>query len=162
MEVTPTATHVGPFGRPGFLDVLHRHWPRGTVESLDDGDGGASVEVVEGVAMGVGHRDLVDYRSPRGPSGVEVLVRLVGDRPVRIDSLPGELADSLADALRASGRDVTTQEQDVAAVLTLPGSFDEWRDDIAAIKSRICGRIRETPRRRGVSGAGRLRAATPG
>jgi hypothetical protein len=126
MEVTPTATHVGPFGRPGFLDVLHRHWPRGAVESLDDGDGGASIEVVDGVAMGVGHRDLVDYRSPRGPSGVEVLVRLIGDRPVRIDSLPGPLADSLADALRANGRDVTTQEQDVAAVLALPGSFDEW------------------------------------
>lgn len=126
MAVTPTATHVGPFGRVGFLDVLHDHWPRGTVESLEGPDGGASIEVVDGVAMGVGHRDLVDYRSPRGSTGVDVLARLVGDRPVRIDSLPGPLAQDLAEVLRAGGRAVVVEEQDVAAVLDLPDSFDAW------------------------------------
>jgi CelD/BcsL family acetyltransferase involved in cellulose biosynthesis len=131
MAVTPTATHVGPFGRPAFLDVLHDHWPRGTVESLEGPDGGASVELVDGVAMGVGHRDLVDYRSPRGPSGVEMLVRLVGNRPLRMDSLPASVAEGLADALRADGRSVTVEEQDVAAVLALPDSFDEWLASIS-------------------------------
>ncbi|NND84159.1 MAG: GNAT family N-acetyltransferase [Acidimicrobiia bacterium] len=126
MAVTPTATHVGPFGRPGFLDVLHGHWPRGTVESLEGPDGGASVELVDGIAMGIGHRDLVDYRSPRGPQGVEMLVRLIGGRPLRIDSLPVSIAERLADELRSDGREVTVEEQDVAAVLALPGSFDAW------------------------------------
>lgn len=124
--MTPTAPHVGPFGRSEFLRVLHGHWPRGVVEVADRDDGGASVEVVDGVVVGVGDRDLVDYRSPRGPAGVEVLVDLVGGRPTRIDSLPSGIAEPFAEALRGAGREVAVEEQDVAAVLSLPASFDDW------------------------------------
>ncbi len=45
---------------------------------------------------------------------------------MQIDSLPGPLADDLADALRRDGRAVTVEEQDIAAVLALPDSFDAW------------------------------------
>lgn len=126
MELTPTAPHVGPFGRPGFLEVVHRHWPQGDVDSFDRPTGSASAEIVDGVVVGVGHRDLVDYRSPRGDDGVEVLTALVGSRPVRLDSLPAEVATPLASALREAGREVVVEEQDIAAVLSLPESFDAW------------------------------------
>jgi CelD/BcsL family acetyltransferase involved in cellulose biosynthesis len=96
------------------------------VDSFDRPTGSASAEIVDGVVVGVGHRDLVDYRSPRGDDGVEVLTALVGSRPVRLDSLPAEVATPLASALREAGREVVVEEQDIAAVLSLPESFDAW------------------------------------
>lgn len=120
------ATHVGPFARQDFLRVLHAHWGAGELLEVAEGPSAAMAELVDGVVTGVGHRDLVDYRSPLGDAGVDLLADLVGERPFRFDSMPAEVADALAGTLRSRGRDVVVERRDATAVLRLPPTYDDW------------------------------------
>lgn len=88
--------------------------------------GVAAVEVVDGEVWGVGPRDLVDYRSPVGPGGIELLAGLLADRAFHLDSLPREVAEPLAMAMDATGRSVDLVQVDSTAVLALPATFDDW------------------------------------
>lgn len=121
-----TAPHVGPFAAPRFAEVLHSHWGRGELVAARSDQGVAMVELVDTRVVGVGPRDLVDYRSPVGPDGVELLAGLVADRAFRLDSMPEEVAMPLADILRSGGRVVDVEEEDSTAVVHLPATFDDW------------------------------------
>lgn len=120
----PLAEAIGPFADPAFLDVVHRHHPRGEFRVLSDAAGWLALEAVDGGHEGVGHRDLIDYRSPLGTSASELLAGLAG--PIRLDSLPAETGNDLAAGLRERGRRVVVTETDTTAVLHLPTDPDEW------------------------------------
>ncbi len=124
--MNPTAPGTGPFADPDFLEVVHRHFPLGDVRTAERDGGMAAVELVDGVVVGVGHRDLVDYRSPLGPDGPNLVAELVGADPVSLDSLPAEAAEPIASALRGQGRTVSVVEDDLTAELSLPATFDDW------------------------------------
>ncbi len=124
------ASHVGPFADARFIEALHAHWGAGELLTAVSGHSVAHAELVAGEVLGVGHRDLVDYRSPLGPQGVELLAALVGDRPFRFDSMPIEVAEPLSGQLRAGGRVVEMLPDDSTAVLALPDSYDGWLGSI--------------------------------
>lgn len=125
-DLRPLAHFVGPFAAPAFLDVVHAHFPRGPLVEGVAPDGWVRLEEVDGVAVGVGHRDLVDYRSPLGVGGATALVNAVGDAGLELDSIPEATAVVLAEAFRAAGRSATVETDDLAAVLELPPTFDDW------------------------------------
>lgn len=126
----PTATAVGPFSDRAFLDVVHRHVGRGPLVEASTASGAVVLEVVDGVVVGVGHRDLVDYRSPIGPGGPAAVVEAVGDRALDLDSVPLDIADAIGEAFRAAGRSVEVIEDDLTAVVDLPDSFEGWLDSL--------------------------------
>ena len=128
--MTPTAHGVGPFADPAFLGVLHRHHPRGTLLVGEVDGGAATLEDVDGVVMGVGDRDVVDYRSPLGVAGPEAVADLVGDKALDLDSVPLDVALAIGDVFAARGRDVKVVEDDLTAVVDLPASFDDWLADL--------------------------------
>lgn len=125
-----TAPHVGPFADPGLTEVLHAHWGRGELVLHRSDRGSAAVEVLDNAAWGVGPRDLVDYRSPVGPGGIELLAGLLADRSFQLDSLPVDVAEALALAMAGLGRTAEIVQDDSTAVLNLPATFDEWLHSI--------------------------------
>jgi CelD/BcsL family acetyltransferase involved in cellulose biosynthesis len=124
--VTPTAHGVGPFADPAFLEVVHRHHPRGRLVFDDVAAGAAVLEEVDGGFVGVGHRDLVDYRSPLGADGPHAVVELVGDRPLDLDSVPEDVARAIGEAFSRAGRVADVVVDDLTAVVDLPDDFDAW------------------------------------
>lgn len=130
--LTPVAPGVGPFsGRP----FLQTWWAAAASESAqlllsDDGAGLIAAMVEDGVVTLVGHEDVTDYHSPRGeisPDLVGDLVRATGrNAAFRFDSLPEEAAKPLLETVRRFSADVAMAEHEVAAVLTLPPTVDDW------------------------------------
>lgn len=140
----PIAPGTGPFADPGFLEVVHRHFPQGELRTAESDDGMAAVELVDGVVVGIGHRDLIDYRSPLGPAGPTLVADLADGAPLSLDSLPIEAAEPIAAALRERGRDVEVVEDDLTAELALPGTFEDW---LAAIGKKERHETRRKRRR---------------
>jgi CelD/BcsL family acetyltransferase involved in cellulose biosynthesis len=78
----------------------------------------------------LGEPDLTDYHTPLGTDPTAVVAELVaaldpGDRVV-LDSLPVEGAVALAEGLAEAGLAPSHVEHEVAAVLDLPASYDEY------------------------------------
>ncbi len=123
------APSVGPFASAGFLGLASP--PALLVESED-----ALVAVEEGGAAigGAGHRDIVDYRTPRGPGAGDLIARYAMEKKrgteFAFDSLPVEAADVVASGLVRGGVDVEVTGGESTAVVQLPRSWDDYLADI--------------------------------
>ncbi|MFO7547555.1 MAG: GNAT family N-acetyltransferase [Acidimicrobiia bacterium] len=131
-DLTPVASATGPFPTRSFLRTLWEH----------GGDGGRRLSLVEGpdalIPLEIcgpevhlsGHPDLVDYHAPLGPGVAGVMASLAADLPtgssIDFDSLPLEAAEAVAEGLEAAGLPWTSERHAVAAVLELPGTYEDY------------------------------------
>ncbi len=123
------ATHTGPFPRRPFLETWWRHGGAAAELMLVEFPSGLlPLRTADGVVTFVGDADVTDYHSPLGDvTAIPQLVELLppGTRLV-LDSLPGAAADVLVAGLAAAGINATPRQHEVAAVLTLPATFEDW------------------------------------
>ena len=128
-ELEPLAPAVGPFATLGFLRAVTTFVSE-TLEVIGDDRGAILVTRSDEIIRMAGHPDLTDYHSPLGESLDPVVTRLAEECSdgwaIDLDSLPTEAAEPLADGLRAVGCDVSFEQHTVSAVLTLPGTFDDY------------------------------------
>ncbi|MGH8873752.1 MAG: GNAT family N-acetyltransferase, partial [Acidimicrobiia bacterium] len=124
----PVAPATGPFpGRP-FLQTIweERARPEDGLLLAEIPDGLLAMCRRDGLVEMVGEPDLTDYRTPLGGRVRELVAEVVGalspGTRFRFDHLPGEAAEAIGEGL--GGR--APIYQDVAAVLPLPASFDDY------------------------------------
>jgi CelD/BcsL family acetyltransferase involved in cellulose biosynthesis len=129
-DLAPIAPFVGPF--PG-RDWLRTWWDHRCAAEpiIADSDNTLVVlTLTDGMLELAGEADLADYHSPLGDDPSEPIGEVVGylDRgtSIRFDSLPTEAASAMAKALKANGLEPVTTQHEIAAVLDLPSSFDEY------------------------------------
>ena len=130
-ELDPAAPRIGPFGRGDLL----RTWARirgeaRRVRLIEDDDGLIPLYEGDGATSFVGEPDLVDYRSPLGSSAASLLGGFVAglDAGTRVgfDSLPAEAAAVVVHGLSLAGLETEPIRHEIAAVLDLPGSEEQW------------------------------------
>lgn len=123
------APHVGPITGPRFLGAWARRFGgAGTVTILEDD---AAVVPLFHSDQGLefaGEGDVTDYHSPRGQNSAPLLTEyLVGlDRPThfRFDSLPGEAAQVVVEAVRMAGLPADPSQHEVVPVVSLPDDYE--------------------------------------
>jgi CelD/BcsL family acetyltransferase involved in cellulose biosynthesis len=127
----PVAPLTGPFPQRSFLEVVEgsgsRTQPDIHVVATDDGAVAFSLE--EDRFRFAGDGDLTDYHTPLGSDALEVMVRSfedLRDMRFRLDSMPAEASRVVSKALTEVGAEFAVDQHEVAAVLTLPATFDEW------------------------------------
>jgi CelD/BcsL family acetyltransferase involved in cellulose biosynthesis len=145
----PIADSIGPFASRAFLEVVWNH--RDTsglelhVESITDG---AVAVVTDGRRVEfAGQSNLTDYHSPIGVAGGDALAKALESHQgaeVHLDSLPTEAVAAVEAAVRAAGGEPTTSQHETAAVLDLPGSYDDW---LASIGKKERHEVRRKRRR---------------
>ena len=134
LELPPVADRIGPFASREFLAATALHT-------------GAHIEVVAAIDAALlverrgdtvrlgGHPDLTDYHSPLGhdvsPLVAEFVAALPAGTQLDFDSLPAEAADVVEQGMRDAGVDVTRQRHEVAAVLELPTTYDDYLTDLS-------------------------------
>jgi CelD/BcsL family acetyltransferase involved in cellulose biosynthesis len=149
-NLPPIAPGVGPFPQRRWLETWWEH--RGDdYDELLIGDTEESLIVL--VRRGnrvefAGEPDLTDYHSPLGAPAVPALSSVVAGLPagtsLLLDSLPKEAADAVTASLRATGLDPDVEQHTVAAVLTLPETFDDY---LAAIGKKERHELRRKRRK---------------
>jgi CelD/BcsL family acetyltransferase involved in cellulose biosynthesis len=126
----PVADLTGPFPRRPFLETWWRH----------RGEGGAliaeSPTALVPARLGprglrfMGEADLTDYHSPLGAGSEDLVADLLAGldegTPFYFDSLPEEAAAVVAAGAGRGGREVTCRRHGLAAVLDLPGTYDDY------------------------------------
>lgn len=128
-ELEPVASATGPFPRRAFLETWWRHH-RGDADLMlvEFASGLLPLLRADDVVAFVGNEDVTDYHSPLGD--VAALPELVEDLPpgtrLVLDSLPASAAATIVAGLAAADVEVTPRQHEVAAILTLPDSFDDW------------------------------------
>ena len=132
LTLAPTAPATGPFPGRVFLETW---WDLEATTGdrlllADDGNGLIPAMMRDGVVVLVGDADVTDYHSPHGAElagAVELIAAEVSPgTPFRFDSVPLQAADALTAGLIRCNVVATRQEHEVAAVLALPGSFDDY------------------------------------
>lgn len=138
-DLPPVAPATGPFATAPFVHLVA---PDALL--LESNDGLLALETGSGVLRGAGHRDLVDYRSPRGDGLGDLLLGYAAelDETLRfeIDSLPIEAAEVLVKALDAA----EMRETEATAVVSLPASWDDY---LSAIGKKQRHELRRKRRR---------------
>lgn len=124
--LSPLAPGVGPFADPLFLELIHRHWPQGELVITNIESAAFGLERVETGLIGVGHQDLVDYRSPSGEASAALVATMAKSEGLQLDSLPKEAADALSEALDVLDVSHEVRPHTVTAVLDLPRSYEDW------------------------------------
>jgi hypothetical protein len=123
------ADHLGPFPDRDFLRaVTSRH--RDRVE-LVESDGALLALERDGRSVRMaGPASLTDYHSPRGDNAPALVSEWWQSQPERTelvwDSLPGRAAQVVKEGLTDAGASPVTEQTEVAAVLHLPSTFDEY------------------------------------
>ena len=147
----PLAPDTGPFVLARFLQSWHRHrGSAGKVLLVESNDALLPLYAENTTIRFLGEADLTDYHAPLGTatSVARLAESFFAEVPdgthVELDSLPLEAADPLEAGLRAAGVQVDREEHEVAAVLALPASFDEW---LAAIGKKERHEVRRKRRR---------------
>ena len=126
LALTPLASAIGPFASRGFLEVVHRHWSQSDLVVVDTQEAFFALERGPEGLTGVGHQDLVDYRSPAGGTSVGLIAELARGEALQLDSLPEEAARALSEALSNVGVEHNVTEHAIAAVLDLPDAYENW------------------------------------
>lgn len=144
----PVASHVGPFPKAPWLDVWRRHFPAGELEIIASEDTLIPVVVNDNTVTFAGHGDVTDYHSPLGPHVVDVLGSWIQQLPkgtrLVFDSLPQEAAVVVRKAVEAASLEVTERVHEVAAVMTLGESRDDW---LASLSKKQRHEVRRKRRR---------------
>ena len=130
-DLGPVAPHTGPFVR---RDLLNAWWRLragdGDLRLLDSGDALVPLCYWKDALRFVGEPDLTDYHSPLGSGASELIteyvVSLDEGTPIHLDSMPLEAATVVANGLEAAGLRGDLIQHETAAVLTLPGSYEDW------------------------------------
>ncbi len=130
-EGTAIAPRVGPFPFGAFLEAAWSARANMNTDLVDraDSTGAAAFAVSDVHIEFAGDENLTDYHSPLGPEPVSLIANMLSDlggRTFRFDSMPTEALNPIVTALETLGGTFTTVEHDVAAVLALPDSFDDW------------------------------------
>lgn len=126
-----TAPETGPFPFRAFLATAWDHRTDRSAELFTavSAEGAIALAITHDTVGFAGQENLTDYHSPIGEEPSAVLTQAfkeLGGRSFRFDSLPREAADVVAGALTSCGAEFTESEHEVAAVLTLPPTTDEW------------------------------------
>ena len=146
----PMVGATGPFATSEFLSTIREAWGSTGAELViaESADALVCLDISDDGARPIGHRDLVDYRTPLGGSAGDLLGEALGSMPavarLAYDSVPEPAATALADGASEWGWKVAVSPGDVAAVLALPGSFDEY---LASIGKRERHELRRKRRR---------------
>ena len=126
----PAAQLLGPFPHAPFLRAWREHFPAGDLVVLANNDSLVPLVFEDATVSFAGHRDVTDYHSPLGPTAVDLLAEWIGTLPrgtsLVFDSLPDEAAAVVMKAIEATGLTPTKRIHEVAAVMTLGDSRDEW------------------------------------
>ena len=126
---TPIAPMIGPFPMPGFLGAWADH--RGVdLIVVDDDDAAIVLWHDQGTVRFAGEADLTDYHSPLGSPAESLFERLSemfdAGTPLSFDSLPVEAADVVDAGLAKAGLITTRRRHEVAAVLSLGTSHEDY------------------------------------
>lgn len=128
-ELPPFASAVGPFAGRAFLAAASR-LESDEVVIYESDDALFGLVIGDRVVTAAGDADLTDYHSPLGSNVAELIEEIMSDLPsgmmVSFDSLPLEAAEAIAAGMERWGADVDVDEHTVAAVLSLPETFDEY------------------------------------
>ncbi len=133
-DLPPSAPMVGPFVDRDFLQTWWRHRGEGELLLVEDDDALLPLWRDGATVSFLGEEDLTDYHAPRGAPGELVAEFASGlDRHDRLllDSLPTEAADVVEEGLAAAGLTVSRTEHEVAAVLDLPATYDDYLGALA-------------------------------
>jgi len=128
----PLESKTGPFPQRPFTHTwwAHRRRPGDDLLIASSEIGLVPFVHNEGMVTIAGDGDVTDYHSPLGAGLPELVEELAATLPTGtrfdLDSLPGAAATGLNDALLDNGFVATGATHDVAAVLQLPASFDEY------------------------------------
>lgn len=131
-ELPVLAEATGPFCTRAFLEVA-AGFDSGTPLEASSDDAFLPLRRVGEEIHFAGDPDITDYHSPLGDGSESLIVEVAETHaPARfvLDSLPDQAAKPLAAGLTGAGWDTQTRVHEVAAVVDLPGSFDEYLDDI--------------------------------
>lgn len=129
----PTATHVGPFPHPPFLEAAEGAMDTEGEIIVTGGAAGAVafVEGPDGIRF-AGPETLTDYHSPLGDA-TAVMAEFFASRPGAtfvLDSLPTDALGTVTDALDEVGATYTETTHAATGVLRLPESTDAWLSSI--------------------------------
>lgn len=144
----PVAPHVGPFPKTPWLDVWRRHFPSGELAIVSSDDTLIPLILEDNTVTFAGHADVTDYHTPLGPHVVEVLGAWIQDLPggtrLVFDSLPLEAATVVRTAIELASIELTEQVHEVAAVMTLGNSREDW---LATLSKKQRHEVRRKRRR---------------
>ncbi len=147
-DAAPIAPRVGPFPKTPWLDVWRSHFPSGELELVSSDDTLIPMIIDGNTVTFAGHADVTDYHAPLGPQVVDVLGSWVEKLPTGMrlifDSLPREAAVVVREAIEAASLDLTERVHEVAAVMTLGSSRDEW---LASLSKKQRHEVRRKRRR---------------
>lgn len=129
-ELPPIAANTGPFPKRDWLQTWWQHRGVGELLLADDGDSLLPLVISNDRIRFAGEADLTDYHSPLGTIEVSALqsgiAELSNQAAFELDSLPEEAATAIAAALVATGLEPTIEQHNVAAVLPLPDTYDDY------------------------------------
>lgn len=129
-QLPTAADHLGPFPGRDFLRTVSDFGDRGRVELVESGGGLLALERHDRTVRMAGPASLTDYHSPRGGGCAELVARWWQDQErgtgLDWDSLPGRAARVVEEGLAGTGASFVRRQTEVAAVLHLPPTFDEY------------------------------------
>ncbi|NHZ71085.1 MAG: GNAT family N-acetyltransferase [Proteobacteria bacterium] len=148
-HLEPLEPRIGPFATRPFLETVWNHRDDGdaVLEIHTVPDGAVALASTGGHLAFAGQENLTDYHNPLGPAGVEAVVTALtshDDASFRLDSLPETSAKAIKTGLDEAGFISTYEQHEVAAVLSLPTSYDEW---LASIGKKERHEVRRKRRR---------------
>jgi len=149
LDLEAIAPGVGPFPHRPFLETVsdHRDDPTDELHISVVDAGAAAFTVTDDHLEFAGRSNLTDYHSPLGPRGAEAVADALSTLPIRtfrFDSLPQEARAAVESGVEMAGAKFSTSEDEVAAVLDLPDSYDEW---LASISKKERHEVRRKRRR---------------
>ena len=126
-ELDTVADHLGPFPGRDFLQAVTNP---GRLELVESDRGLLALEREGTTVRMAGPASLTDYHSPRGADVPDLVAQWWQSQPAGTelvwDSLPGRAAEVVREGLIAAGATPTWEQTEVAAVLHLPATFDEY------------------------------------
>ena len=129
-DLPAVAARVGPFPHRHWLRTWWDHRGAGELLIVETDQSLLCLTLVDGLLEFAGEADLTDYHSPLGSPDAEALAKLVTELPtgtrINLDSMPREAADAVTTALTGVGVDPLVEQHEVAAVLELPETFDDY------------------------------------
>lgn len=131
-DLPPLAEAVGPFTSPEFLSVV-TGFEHGEPFVVSSSNGLLALSREGSTVRFAGDREVTDYHSPLGDDSEQLIARVAADPSVdrlELDSLPEEAAKPLASGLTSLGWAVDCRNVEMAAVLSLPESFERYLSDV--------------------------------